>query len=223
MGAFRCRCAGVGAADQSFTGGKRPDLERRVGRHAGAYEAHGDRGRGGVPACTAGAAAAGRQGGVKGTQCTLAVHTPAPPALSHRGAQSGVSTVSAGASLVSSISNTFTSGWSVLETILTDKPPAGEKDWCALQRACVHRACAHADAGVCALAQARGVQRGPQAEAAGRFQLRLLRRACCHAPQPARTPRLTPRCARQETRCCPGGCTSSRTVSASIPLCPPQP
>ena len=33
--------------------------------------------------------------------------------------------------MLSSISSTLTSGWNVLETLVTDKPPAGEKDWCA--------------------------------------------------------------------------------------------
>ena len=39
--------------------------------------------------------------------------------------------------MLSSISSTLTSGWNVLETLVTDKPPAGEKDWCAGGGACV--------------------------------------------------------------------------------------
>ena len=43
--------------------------------------------------------------------------------------KAGVKTASAGMNLVSALSSTITDSWTAFETLLSDKPPGGQKDW----------------------------------------------------------------------------------------------
>lgn len=105
------------------------------------------------------------------------VDEPPLPAISEV-TKAGAKAAATGVSLVSALSSSITDGWSALETMLADKPPGGDKDWCALPPP------TQAAAGLrSAPRQARVLQHRPQAEVAGRVQLWARRcAACCRQP-----------------------------------------